>query len=51
MCPLPASLLLPQLYVGLAVVVMIFGSFAYMLNKRNISLALIAIGVDYFQVS
>lgn len=39
-----------MLYGGLAVLLIAMGAAGYYLNKKNISLALIAIGVDYFQV-
>jgi hypothetical protein len=38
------------LYVGLAVLMLAVVAFAYFLNRKNISLALIAIGIDYAQV-
>lgn len=38
------------LYIGMALVLIVAAGFAYWLNKRQISIALIAIGVDYAQV-
>jgi hypothetical protein len=38
------------LYVGLVLLLLCMIAFSYFLNKKNVSLALIAIGVDYAQV-
>jgi hypothetical protein len=37
-------------WIGMALLLLTFGSFSYWLNKKKINVALLAIGVDYAQV-